>query len=41
LLQNNHCKTNIGTELANGKRTQNSSILIRMLNFGEGESIFD
>ena len=35
LLQNHHCKTNIGTELRTLKHTQNSSILIKGSSFDE------
>jgi len=41
LLQNYHCKTNIGTELKTIKRTKNSHIFIRGLSFDEEGSIFD
>jgi hypothetical protein len=35
LLQNHHCKTNIGTKLIAIKHTQNSLILIRGSSFDE------
>jgi hypothetical protein len=41
LLQNHHCKTNIGTKLIAIKHTQNSLILIRGSSFDEEGSSFD